>query len=234
MPRRVWPWLRGAGRAVVGGAGGLGGSVLRRGLKTPRALRLSSPQPGARASWSQSVSADAPCWRRGRRVPHRSLARGSVPCRRATWAHQPGLVVSPDRPPSALFPLIPRIPRLTRGFSLTLHQTLRDHHLTHHLCQLCGPGRVPAHAGGRQQRSEPRPGKRGLPFLLPACCPGCALVDDTGAAAPKDTDPTSPPPAGLAEGLRALQGNLAGLGSIISVPGKYPLCRGAVLSSLRQ
>lgn len=123
--------------------------------------------------------------------------------------------------PSAPFPLIPQIPRLTRGLSLTLYQTLRDHHLTHHLCQLCGPGCVPAHAGGRQQRSEPRPGKSGLPFLLPACRPGCALVDDTGAAAPKDTDPTSPPPAGLAEGLRALQGNLAGLGSMISV-----LCQG--------
>lgn len=51
-------------------------------------------------------------------------------------------------------------PASPASHSLTPPQTLRDHHPTHHLCQLRGPGRVPAHAGGRQQQAEPRPGKR--------------------------------------------------------------------------
>ena len=90
------------------------------------------------------------------------------------WA-RPWALVSTEAPAHSL--LHPQVPRLT--LSLTPPQTLRDHHLTHHLCQLRGPGRVPAHAGGRQQQTEPRPGKR-VVLPLPARCP----VRDAGASPP--------------------------------------------------
>ena len=87
-------------------------------------------------------------------------------------------------------PLHPQVPRLTR--SLTPPQTLRDRHLTRHLRQLRGAGHVPAHAGGRQQQAEPRPGKRAvLPLLassLAAPGGGCWSFTPTPR---EDRDPCS-------------------------------------------